>query len=315
MLANRRHIRIKTMQSLYALNTSNSDRLDIQEKFLLNSIEKIRELYLTSLSIFIELRQLEEDILDKSAKKYLATEIEKNPNRKFVNNRVLTCIAESDSIHQALDQEKIKHFQLNDQYVHQLLSEIKQHDLYNDYMNKQTDSFKEDQEFVLQVFRKIIAPNDKLYHFVEDTQISWADDWPVVNTAIDKLIKDIRSEDYIIKVPDAFKNQDDRKYALELLRKTAINTESFREMYADKAKNWDQERIAELDSIVLNMAICELTKFPSIPVKVTINEYLEIVKEYSTPKSSIFINGILDSIIRELKAENKINKAGRGLIE
>lgn len=315
MLANRRHIRIKTMQSLYALNTSNSDRLDIQEKFLLNSIEKIRELYLSNLSIFIEIRQLEEDILEKSAKKYLATELEKNPNRKFVDNRVLKCLSESDSIHQALDQEKIKYFQVNDQYIHQLLSEIKEDDLYKKYMDNTESSFKEDQDFVLHIFRKIIAPNEKLYHFVEDTQISWADDWPVVNTAIDKLIKEIRSEDYTIKVPDAFKNQEDQKYALELLRKTAINAESFKEMYADKTKNWDQERIAELDSIVLNMAICELTKFPSIPIKVTINEYLEIVKEYSTPKSSIFINGILDSIIKELKTDDKIMKAGRGLIE
>src|SRR5690606_7197829 len=111
---------------------------------------------------------------------------------------VLTCIAESDSIHQALDQEKIKHFQLNDQYVHQLLSEIKQHDLYNDYMNKQTDSFKEDQEFVLQVFRKIIAPNDKLYHFVEDTQISWADDWPVVNTRSEEHTSELQSRENLV---------------------------------------------------------------------------------------------------------------------
>src|SRR5690606_7795623 len=157
-------------------------------------------------------RQLEEDILDKSAKKYLATELEKNPNRKFVENQVLRCISESDSIHQALDQGKIKYFQINDQYIHQLLSEIKQSDLYKKYMDNPNSSFKEDQEFVLQIFRTIIAPNDKLYYFVEDTQISWADDWPVVNTAIDKLMKDIRSEDYMVKVPDAFKNQDDQKY-------------------------------------------------------------------------------------------------------
>ncbi len=315
MLANRRHIRIKTMQSLYALATSDSDRLDTQEKFLLNSIEKIQELYLTSLSVFVELRQLEEEFLEKSAKKYLATAVEKNPNRKFIDNRVLKCIAESNSLHQALDQGKIKHFQLNDQYIHQLLNEIKQHDLYLAYMSKDKSTFKEDQEFVLQIFRKIIAPNEKLYDFAEDTQISWADDWPVVNTAIDKLLKEIKSEEYTIKIPKAFKNSDDQRYAIDLLRKTALNKDIFKEMYADKAKNWDQERIAELDAIVLNMAICELTKFPSIPIKVTINEYLEIVKEYSTPKSSIFINGILDSIIKELRANDKINKAGRGLIE
>lgn len=315
MLANRRHIRIKTMQSLYAMSASNSDRLDVQEKFLLNSIDKIQELYLTTISILIEIRQLEEDIIEKSAKKHLATDLDKKPSRKFVDNPILQCIANSDDIHQGLDDANIKYFQQNDQYIHQLLTEIKADELYTDYMQKTNTTFKEDREFVVDVFRKIIAPNEKIYQFVEDSKISWADDLPVVNTAVDKLIRSIKSTDQTIKVPHAFKNQEDQKYAIDLLRRTALNADDFKKMYVDKTKNWDQDRIAEIDAIILNMAICELTRFPSIPIKVTINEYLEIAKEYSTPKSSIFINGVLDSIIKELRTNNQINKAGRGLIE
>lgn len=315
MLANRRHIRIKTMQSLYAMSASNSDRLDVQEKFLLNSIDKIQELYLTTISILIEIRQLEEDIIEKSAKKHLATDLDKKPSRKFVDNPILQCIANSDDVHQGLDDANIKYFQQNDQYIHQLLTEIKADELYTDYMQKTNTTFKEDREFVVDVFRKIIAPNEKIYQFVEDSKISWADDLPVVNTAVDKLIRSIKSTDQTIKVPHAFKNQEDQKYAIDLLRRTALNADDFKKMYVDKTKNWDQDRIAEIDAIILNMAICELTRFPSIPIKVTINEYLEIAKEYSTPKSSIFINGVLDSIIKELRTNNQINKAGRGLIE
>lgn len=315
MLANRRHIRIKTMQSLYAMSASNSDRLDVQEKFLLNSIDKIQELYLTTISILIEIRQLEEDIIEKTAKKHLATDLDKKPSRKFVDNPILQCIANSDDIHQGLDDANIKYFQQNDQYIHQLLTEIKADELYTDYMQKTNTTFKEDREFVVDVFRKIIAPNEKIYQFVEDSKISWADDLPVVNTAVDKLIRSIKSTDQTIKVPHAFKNQEDQKYAIDLLRRTALNADDFKKMYVDKTKNWDQDRIAEIDAIILNMAICELTRFPSIPIKVTINEYLEIAKEYSTPKSSIFINGVLDSIIKELRTNNQINKAGRGLIE
>lgn len=315
MLANRRHIRIKTMQSLYAMSASNSDRLDVQEKFLLNSIDKIQELYLTTISILIEIRQLEEDIIEKSAKKHLATDLDKKPSRKFVDNPILQCIANSDDLHQGLDDANIKYFQQNDQYIHQLLTEIKADELYTDYMQKTNTTFKEDREFVVDVFRKIIAPNEKIYQFVEDSKISWADDLPVVNTAVDKLIRSIKSADQTIKVPHAFKNQEDQKYAIDLLRRTALNADDFKKMYVDKTKNWDQDRIAEIDAIILNMAICELTRFPSIPIKVTINEYLEIAKEYSTPKSSIFINGVLDSIIKELRTNNQINKAGRGLIE
>ena len=315
MLANRRHIRIKTMQSLYAMSASNSDRLDVQEKFLLNSIDKIQELYLTTISILIEIRQLEEGIIEKTAKKHLATDLDKKPSRKFVDNPILQCIANSDDIHQGLDDANIKYFQQNDQYIHQLLTEIKGDELYTDYMQKTNTTFKEDREFVVDVFRKIIAPNEKIYQFVEDSKISWADDLPVVNTAVDKLIRSIKSADQTIKVPHAFKNQEDQKYAIDLLRRTALNADDFKKMYVDKTKNWDQDRIAEIDAIILNMAICELTRFPSIPIKVTINEYLEIAKEYSTPKSSIFINGVLDSIIKELRTNNQINKAGRGLIE
>jgi N utilization substance protein B len=161
----------------------------------------------------------------------------------------------------------------------------------------------------------LVVPNEKLYEFLEDNKLTWIDDIPVVNTQIIKQLKQIKSaKDEAFKIPKLFKDQEDQEFVTNLFRKTVLNEKELAKEYVDKTPNWDSERIAEIDTIVLKMAICEFVKFPSIPVKVTINEYLEIAKEYSTPKSSIFINGILDNLVKEFEIANKLNKIGRGLM-
>src|SRR5690606_33209337 len=151
--------------------------------------------------------------------------------------------------------------------------------------------------------------------FLEDNKISWIDDVPVVSTTILKQLEGWKPEKEHLRTSRVSKDEEDKEYARQLLRKTTLNGDVFVKEYEDKTRNWELERLAEIDGIILNMAVCELQKFPSIPVKVTINEYLELAKEYSTPKSSIFINGILDALVKEYKKENKLNKIGRGLIE
>jgi N utilization substance protein B len=164
------------------------------------------------------------------------------------------------------------------------------------------------------MFSELIAPNVKLYSYLEDYKLTWVDDIPVVNTHIVKQLKKMTAAPESLAVPALFKDEEDRDFAVALYRKTVLNDKELTKEFMDKTPNWDIERIAELDVIILKMAICEFLKFPSIPLKVTINEYLELAKEYSTPKSSIFINGILDNLVKEFQDTNRIKKVGRGLM-
>ena len=313
-MLNRRHIRVKVMQSIYALHQKNSDDIEKEEKFLLHSIDSIQDLYLIMLSSLVEIRKKELVYLEASSKKHLATPEEKNPNRKFVNNAVLQLLEESNSLSIALEKRKINNWAMNDDYILILLNAIKQSELYQKYMINKKSTFAEDKDFVVEMFTELIAPNDKLYEYLEDNKLTWVDDIPVVNTQILKQLKQI-SEKEEFRVSKLYKDQEDQEFVSLLFKKTVLNEVELAKEYIDKTPNWDAERIAEMDTIILKMAICEFLKFPSIPVKVTINEYLEIAKEYSTPKSSIFINGILDNLIKEFQNENKIKKTGRGLIQ
>ena len=311
---NRRHIRIKVMQTIYAMHQKGSDSLEKEEKFLLSSIENLMELYLIMLSSLIELANKENDFIEVSRKKHLATPQERNPNLKFVNNAVLNLLKNSRSIDVALDTHKINNWKANDDAILLLLNDVKQSKIYEDYMNDTVSSFEKDQQFIIELFSEVIAPNEKLYSYLEDYKLTWVDDIPVVNTQILKQLKQLNPKSEF-RVSSLFKDDEDREYAIALFRKTVLNEGEFAKEYIDKTPNWDVDRIAEMDTILLKMAICELLKFPSVPVKVTINEFLEIAKEYSTPKSSIFINGILDNLVKSYQATGRMNKSGRGLME
>lgn len=314
-MLNRRHIRVKVMQSIYAMHQTGSDQLEKEEKFLLYSVENMLDLYLLMLSAVIEIRQKEQEYQEKARTKHLATAEEKNPNKKFIHNAIFNMLAENQSLLQAIEYRKINNWKLNDDYILLLLDEIKKSDLYAAYMKNRVNKFEEDRDFALNLFTDLIASNDKLYDYLEDFKLTWADDIPVVNTQIIKQLKAIKSDkDQTFQVPKLYKDEDDRAFAVDLFRKTVLNENDFVKFYENKTPNWDTERIAEIDTIILKMAICEFLKFPSIPVKVTINEYLEIAKEYSTPKSSIFINGILDNLVKEFQTDGKLNKTGRGLM-
>lgn len=313
-MLNRRHIRIKVMQGIYAMHKHESDNLDKEEKFLFQSIENMYDLYLLMLSALIEIRLKEEEYLDLASKKHLATKEERNPNRKFVDNKLLLLLAANESLENVIEERKINNWKRNDDIVLFLLEAIKKSELYQKYMSSNMSTFIEDKNLIVDLFSEVIAPNDKLYDYLEDYKLTWLDDLPTVNTLILKQIKQLKSENDNFVVSKLYKDIDDKEYVRNLFRKTVLNEMELSKEYIDKTPNWDTERIAEIDTIILKMAICELLKFPSIPVKVTINEYLEIAKEYSTPKSSIFINGILDNLVKDYQKNNRLNKAGRGLL-
>jgi len=302
------------MQGIYAMHKHESENLDKEEKFLFQSIENMYDLYLLMLSALLEIRLKEEEYLDLASKKHLATKEERNPNRKFVENKLLTLLANSESLENAIEERAITNWKRNDDVILLLLEAIKTSELYQDYMNATTSSFNDDKNFIADLFSEVIAPNEKLYDYLEDYKLTWLDDLPTINTLVLKQIKQLKSENDTFLVTKLYKDLDDKDYVKNLFRKTVLNEVELSKEYIDKTPNWDTERIAEIDTIILKMAICELLKFPSIPVKVTINEYLEIAKEYSTPKSSIFINGILDNIVKDYQKNNRLTKAGRGLL-
>jgi len=302
------------MQSIYAMRLSGSDNLEKQEKFLQFSLESIVDLYLILLTTLVEIRKKEIEYTDIAQKKHLATTEERNPNLRFINNPILVALSENKSLRIALENNKITNWQSNDDTILLLLQDIKQSELYQNYMAKKALTFEEERFFVIDMFSELIAPNERLYSYLEDFKLTWVDDIPVVNTQILKQLRKMTSDADSIKVPATYKDEEDKEFSTILFRKTVLNDAELTKEFVNKTPNWDLDRIAELDTTILKMAICEFLKFPSIPFKVTINEYLELAKEYSTPKSSIFINGILDNLVKDLQANNKINKVGRGLI-
>jgi transcription antitermination protein NusB len=303
------------MQSIYAMHQNGADNLEKEEKFLFYSIDNILDLYLTMVSSLLEICKKEQIFLHLSSQKHLATPQERKPNEKFIKNAVFQILAENNSLSIAMENRKINNWTLNDDYIIILLNAIKESKLYAKYMSNTVNTFEEDKEFIAAIFEEIIVPNDKLYEYLEDDKLTWIDDIPTVNTQILKQLKALKPiEQDNFRVPKLYKDTEDKEFVRDLFRKTVLNEKELAKTYDDKTPNWDSDRIAEIDTIILKMAICEFLKFPSIPVKVTLNEYLEIAKEYSTPKSSIFINGILDNLVKELTESKKLVKVGRGLM-
>lgn len=310
----RRHIRVKVLQSVYAFNQSEHPDIEKQEKFLFYSIDQMLDLYVLMLQTLVAMRKEGEQYLLKSQKKHLATAIEKNPSRAFVDNKVLHLISENKNLSEVIKNKKLNYWEQDDEYIRILLKTLRTKDWYEDYLTKEEHTFKEDRDFVVKIYKEIIAPNEKLYDYLEDKRLTWIDDFPIVNTALVKMLSKLSEKNISdILVPDLYKNSEDREYALQLLRKVLLNEEKLATEIEGKTPNWDKERIAEIDMIILKMGISEFLFFPSIPVRASINEYLEIAKEYSTPKSSIFINGILDKLVKDFEKANKLNKIGRGL--
>ena len=310
----RRHIRVKVLQSIYALRQSNNPDLEKQEKFLFYSIDQMLDLYALSLQLLVEMRKADRKFLVTSQQKHLATNEEKNFSTTFLDNKVLDLIEQNEDLSSYIKNKKLNYWELDGEYVTLLLKELRAKDFYKQYTQKQSASFKEDQDFLVSLFKKVIAPSDKYYEYIEDKRLTWVDDFPIVNTALARMLSKISEKNVrTILLPELYKNQDDKQYAKQLFTKVVLNDEKLSQEIEGKTPNWDKERIAEMDMIILKMGISEFLDFPSIPVRATINEYLEIAKEYSTPKSSIFINGILDKLVKEFETSKKLNKIGRGL--
>jgi N utilization substance protein B len=300
---------------MYAFKGTESDDLTKDEKFLIHSLDSMFDLYLSILSLLTELHKKSKDHNEKLQNKLLGTESDRNPSKNLQNNQLLELISSNKMLQEHITKRKLNFWDLDFEYVDILFKAILKSDLYEVYSKDSDISFKKDKKFILDIYTEIIAPNDKLYDYFEDKRLTWVDDLPVVNTALLKVLRKLKlTSPETALLPNLYKDEDDIIFARDLFKKTLLNSSKFAEEIAAKTTNWDSERLASLDGVLLKMALCEFQKFPSIPYKVTINEYLEIAKEYSTPKSSLFINGILDKIVKEYQAEQLHQKTGRGLI-
>ena len=314
-MLNRRHIRTKVMQVIYALKRSEELNLTSEEKFLNSSMENMYELYLLMLSLLVKVHEKAKDQQEKSQQKHLLTTEDLNPNMKFVKNALLVQLSQNDALKNAIERHKVYNWELDNEYIEVIFRAILESDRFTNFMSSESFSYNKDRQFIVDLFKEVIAPNEKLYNYLEDRNLTWIDDLPVVNTVLVKLLgksKQNNNEDYF--TPQLFKDKEDKEFGLNLLKYTIKNFDPYTREISLKTKNWDKDRIADIDFVLLQMAICEFHEFPSIPTKVSINEYIEIAKEYSTPKSNVFINGVLDKIVKEYDETKTLNKSGRGLM-
>ena len=301
------------MQSVYAMTQSYNDDIIKEEKFLKYSIKKMFDLYVLSLQILVEVQKHAEQKLEISKKKHLATKEDLSPNTKFVNNRLIKKIAESVSIALHLEAQKLYNWTLDNEYIKIVWEQLQNSDLYKRYLNTIENSYKVDRGFVIDFYKEIIAPNEKLAEYFEDVNITWVDDIPFVNTWVVRILNKQNTNGPFM-LGSLYKNRDDEEFVSELFKKIILNHHTFEEDIKKYIPNWESDRIAEIDMILIKLGICEFLNFPSIPTRVTINEYIEIAKDYSTQKSSYFVNGVLDKLSKEYTQSKRLVKVGRGLL-
>ena len=312
-MISRRMLRIKVVKALYAHMKSDADSLMASEKMLVTSIDKTYDLYFLMLSLVAEMAYYAEQRQEAAKKKQLPTYEDLNPNRKFVDNAVIRLIAQSDSVNDYLASRKLSWAQYPE-LVKTLFTQLEQSDYYKKYMASQERSFREDLALITEFYTRELEESEILENVLDEMSILWNDDLGFALIMVTRTLSNMRPSHTDVKVLPKFKSIEDLDFARELFAKAAVNFDKYQVEIEKFTNNWDVERIAFMDNLIMATAIAELVTFSSIPVKVTLDEYIEIAKFYSTQGSSTFINGILDKLVASLTEEGKINKSGRGLI-
>lgn len=312
-MISRRMLRIKVIKALYAHLKSDADSLMASEKTLVASIDKTYDLYFLMLSLIAELAHYAEQRQELARKKQLPTYEDLNPNRKFVENAVVRLIAQSDAVNDHLAARKLS-WAKYPELIKTLYSQLEQSDYYKSYMAHAERSWKEDLALVTDFYTRELEECEMLEDVLDEISILWNDDLGFALIMVTRTLSNMRASHTDVKVLPKFKSEEDLDFAMQLFEKAAIGYDSNLLQIERFTRNWDVERIAFMDNLIMATAVAELTTFPSIPVKVTLDEYIEIAKFYSTAGSSTFINGVLDKAVASLTEEGKINKSGRGLI-
>jgi len=313
-MISRRIIRTKVLQILYAYYTSSDKSLTNTEKELFFCIRKTYDLYHYIIALAIEIADYAEQRIELKKNKHQPTREDLHPNTKFISNDIIRQLRENRQLNTYINQQKLN-WANNPGLIKELYLYMIESDFYKAYMADNNQSFMDDRRFIDKVFNHIILLTEDLYDALEEQSIYWNDDMEFTVSMISKTLKKFHPH----SGPDQslmpmFKDQDDHDFAKDLLRKAIINHDELRELIKEHSRNWDLDRIAFMDILIMQLAISEFLYFPSIPTKVTMNEYIELSKFYSTEKSRNFINGILDKTLKDLKIMDKVNKSGRGLI-
>jgi len=315
-MLNRRHLRIKALQNIFAWHMADKKDIKGDLKTLMQSIDSVYEMYIWMLSLMVEVTEFTANDAAERANKYIKTAEDINPNMKLLHNKFSVLLQQNPDYVSAVKKYKVD-WGFDPEIRKTVYNALKASKEYADYLADPNESLESSKDIIKYIFRKIILKSQAIIQVFEEKFINWQVDHEVMKGMVAKTLKNFTSD-------DPFKNKlteisadwvEDSKFVQDLFVHTLQNDAKYQEMIADRTKNWESERIALMDTILMKMAICELLNFPSIPVKVTINEYLELSKDYSTPKSNSFINGILDKILGDLKKNNTIKKIGRGLIE
>ncbi|MFA6086032.1 transcription antitermination factor NusB [Mucilaginibacter sp.] len=316
-MLNRRHLRVKVLQSLYAFHQSNTKEIKVHEKFLLNSIDQVFEMYIWMLSLINEVVDYTSRDAEERANKHLPTAEDLNANVKLLSNKFILSLVQNKEYIAAVKKYKVE-WSFDPELAKSLFDTLKASPDYAEYLAKTDDSIQSDKDIIKFIFKKVILKSSLAEQVFEDKFIFWPVDREVLQALIAKTFKNFSFDEELEKnqLAEISGNWvEDREFVINLYEQTIRHDAEYQALIAEKTQNWEPDRIAMMDTLLMKMAIVEFINFTSIPVKVTINEYLEISKEFSTPKSNSFINGILDKILFELKAQNKIRKIGRGLIE
>jgi len=316
----RRHLRIKALQALYSFYTGGTEDLVKGEKELLNSINKIYELFIWQLSFIVEIKRFATVRIEENKKKFYPTDEELNPNLKFINNRVINFIEENKDF-----QKKEELFKINwadyEDMVLKFYKEMRNADYYKNYMANEQSSLHEDKNFIIKLIDLQLAKFDLLKSYYEEKSVYFSDGYDLVTILLIKFTDTLSARhNELSPLPGIYKadttqTNDDKEFLKKLYRKVILESDDADEILKERTKNWDYNRIPLMDILLLKMAMVELTEMPTVPIKVTLNEYIELTKYFSTAKSRTFVNGVLDKLIRDFKEAGKIKKLGRGLVE
>jgi transcription antitermination protein NusB len=312
-MISRRIIRVKIMQSLYAIHSSENQSINIAEKELFFSLNKTYDLYHLLMQLFVEVGDYAENRIEQNLLKKVPTYEDLNPNRRFVNNQIYLLLKNNVTLQKYIEVNKITWVNYPE-LIKLFYNELTQSEPYLQYMSADNVSLKDDRNLAEYFFAGIMAPSEELYNVLEEQSIFWNDDIEFVLSMIVKTILKFKQSSTETKpLLPLFKDEEDRDFAKNLFRRSVLNSKEHRAVIDVHLRNWDIDRVAFIDVLIMEMAICEFLNFPSIPTKVTLNEYIDLAKYYSTEKSRNFVNGILDRILKSLQEEGKVQKAGRGL--
>ncbi|HOW08660.1 MAG TPA: transcription antitermination factor NusB [Bacteroidales bacterium] len=313
-MISRRLLRIKALMALYAFNRREDDDIALAEKELLFSIEKTYDLYHYILLLILEVADVAAEKIDQALQKRMPTPEDLNPKRRFIDNQVIAQLRKNKAFNDYVSSKKLSW--VNYPHIPRLLyNKMIAWDIYEEYMLSEVHSYSADKKFIVNLVTKLFAESEDLESNLEEQSIYWNDDTEYVIVMIEKTLKKFKSDNNeSAPLMPLYKNREDEDFVKILFRKAVLHTKQCSELIENNTTNWEVERIALMDILVMQLAITEIIEFPEIPVKVTLNEYIEIAKYYCTPKSSTFVNGILDNIVKEVREKGIFKKSGKGLI-